>query len=294
MKAYFASPISDQFNESYGQRGLQPSTGRVTPVRNVSVEYKNDPTVRRGVRTVSGGEMQSDKNATVKYKTLPAQEVPVQTKSDSQEQVAIERKNVARSSRKKRSFNQSQEVVTNNPQGKKTAAARAKGLKNTARAGGATIGIWSWAFFAWLWFQVPMAIISIVFMALTQAIYEFVESLNPTVENRTFIQSGISFVMDVVTWFATKVLDFFGIDITILNPANFFMLTHVIVTLFGWGVLLAIYLIYSLAGTKSVSGTNGGVKMITLLVAMIGYAIPIINLFPWFFIWTLVVLKNPK
>ena len=45
-----ASPqsISEQFNDSYNQKGLQPSTGTISPIRNVKTDYKNDPNARRG------------------------------------------------------------------------------------------------------------------------------------------------------------------------------------------------------------------------------------------------------
>jgi len=88
-----------------------------------------------------------------------------------------------------------------------------------------------------------------------------------------------------------KVFDF---NLDTLNPANMFMLTHTLLVLVGWGILLTISIIYTMTGQKAFSGKGAGAKNALFILAFIGYAIPILNILPLFFFWTLAVLKNPR
>ena len=61
----------------------------------------------------------------------------------------------------------------------------------------------------------------------------------------------------------------------------------------GWTTLFTAAFVYKLSGNNPIFG-DGLSKAATFLLALICYAIPIVNIFPWFFIWTLTVMKNPK
>jgi hypothetical protein len=62
----------------------------------------------------------------------------------------------------------------------------------------------------------------------------------------------------------------------------------------GWGTLLAIGIIYTMTGQKAFSGEGAGGKNVMFILALLGYTIPILNILPLFFFWTLMVLKNPR
>jgi glycopeptide antibiotics resistance protein len=72
------------------------------------------------------------------------------------------------------------------------------------------------------------------------------------------------------------------------------MLTHVLLVFVGWGMLLAMTIIYTMTGQKAFSGKGAGAKNVLFILAFVGYAIPVLNILPLFFFWTLAVLKNPR
>jgi len=280
--------IDEQFSDSYrtDPRTLQPSTGGVRDVR-VERETGYDPKRRRGGVTARAASYLGE--------GLQAQGAIMQQTGKSDEakgirSVVVEKYQAAGTSLAR--TGRSLELAGKRVQGRKKVSAAGVASRSAQRS--VTLGIWSWAFFVWGAFMVPFTILSIVFMALTEAIYQFLKPLNPTVEDRTIVEDGFSTVLNLTTWFINKVIEAFGIDLEILNPANFFMITHVLVVLTGWGVLLAIALIYTISGQRAFSGRGASGKNAMFLLAFVAYTIPILNLFPWFFLWTLMVLKNPR
>jgi len=166
-----------------------------------------------------------------------------------------------------------------------------------------TLSIWSWAFFIWLWVQVPFTILSIAFLAITGAVYEASNLLTLGPEDGAVVSALKSFGDIALTVVANSPLviaveyfvkTVFSLDLNALNPAYFFMLFHLLVIFVGWGVLFVISLIYTMTGQKAFSGTGAAGKNAMFILAFVGYTIPILNIFPLFFLWTLMVLKNPK
>ena len=134
-------------------------------------------------------------------------------------------------------------------------------------------------------------------MAATQVVYSVYMSVNLSVEDKGIVATAIAYGFNALVNTFSKliiaVLKTLGFDLSILNPANFFMMTHLIVMVIGWTTLFTAAFIYKLSGSNPIFG-KGLSKAGTFLLAMICYSIPIMNLFPWFFIWTLTVMKNPK
>ena len=132
-------------------------------------------------------------------------------------------------------------------------------------------------------------------MGLTESIYQFSLSLRPDSQTGQYIVQAIEAIFSTVLEALNGILKYaLGFDLNDLNPANFFMITHVLVMFIGWGTLLAIGIIYTMSAQKAFSGKGASGKNGMFLLALIGYSIPILNLFPWFFLWTLMVLKNPR
>lgn len=160
-----------------------------------------------------------------------------------------------------------------------------------------TTSIWSWAFFLYF-LQFILAIIGLVMMAAVAAISSLVDSITVSETDAgfvaqvgNFVSTAVSKLADVVLAAINNILSLFGLD---FNPMDFFLLPYYLVFFIGLGTLFTIYIIYTIALIKPLSGDKGGLKMGMLLLAIIGYGLPIFNLFPWFFPWTLVVMRHPE
>ncbi len=298
MKAFYQAPINEQFNDSYGQSGLQPSTGGISPVRNVNVEYKNDPTVRRGGRTVAGGNIQA---STVVERGVPQKESELSQYSGRQSPDELNGSVLQNTQSREpgRGLAYSQKLKRRRkyiPGKAQQLIVTASSVKNTAKGARTTYAIWSWAFYVWFWFQVPVAVFSLVFMGMQQALYSLwtaevaFRQESSAIVNAARTVAGV--ILSAFKWVVEQFLDFFDIDPNIIG--GLFLMTHLIVMIIGWLTLFTAVFIYKASGNNPVFGNGAGGKSMTFLLALIAYAIPFINIFPWFAIWTLMVLKNPK
>lgn len=174
----------------------------------------------------------------------------------------------------------------------------AKAAFTRGRATAVSSSIMAGGLFAWSVFQLPLAIFSILLLGVAGAVAEIKSVLmshNP--EDGFWVSIGkstLSIIGDIVSDTAAFALDLFGIDINTLSPENIFMLTHVLVFMFGVAMLLIVYSAYTLTLHKPLGGNGSGMKYGALLGCLIGYSIPIINLFPWFIVWVVVVWIYPK
>jgi len=287
-------PTNEEFSDSSynnDSRLSQPSSG-VRQVRNVQTDKRYDPNKRRG-----GAE---ERAASTWGAGMQAGEDRADKKKKEQQKTRTEGIRSVAATQYQNAGQGAQTSTSVTSVGKKR---RGKKLKISKSAAGGVVGrsvtlsIWSWGFFIWMWFQVPIAIFSIVFMALTEAVYQFSIVLEPTDENGvivTGIKGVASLLTDYYAWLAIKVTAIFGLDLEVFNPANGFMLTHLLVMFVGWGMLLVIGIIYIMTGQKAFSGKGAAGKNGMFMLALIGYAIPIFNILPLFFFWTLMVLKNPR
>ncbi len=177
--------------------------------------------------------------------------------------------------------------------------------KNTlaqVKAKSVTARIWSWGIYSWLFFQLPFAILGLVIMVLTIAIEDTLTNLSVPKDSDGLIVGLVKGALNVVTDAAVsaakfvndKVLGLFDVNPTSFNPASVFLVPYGIVLAYGIFLLLLIYLIYKLSFLEPLSGNGGGAKTGAFLLALIGYSIPGLNLFPWFIFWTMVVMRYPK
>ena len=139
-----------------------------------------------------------------------------------------------------------------------------------------------------------MAIFNIVTLGAALAVDELTRTLVAEGEDGSFWYYLGDFAVGVFEKLADAISFLIGFDITALNPTNFFLVTYLLILGYGVLVLLAIYLIYKVRFLKPLSGRGAGLKIGMLLLAMVGYSIPLLNLFPWFFPWTAAVWRRPK
>jgi hypothetical protein len=150
--------------------------------------------------------------------------------------------------------------------------------KLIARTKATAVGssIFAWTFFVWP-VQLVFAILSIVGLGLASAISSITES--------SWIASKISSALAGLASFA-------GIDLGIAG--GIFAIPWLIVMVIGILSLATASIQYTFALLHPLSGDGAGLKIGTFLLAIVGYTVPIANLFPWVVVFVLVVWKYPR
>jgi len=153
--------------------------------------------------------------------------------------------------------------------------------------------IGGWAVFWYLSFQLPLAVISAAGLGILYAVYAIVD----TFVGETVVGTAVFFIFgeDSFAAIGSKVvsvaLKVFGIE---FDPILLFMVPFTLVFLLGLVQLILSWFIYTTLGIKSLSGKAAGIKGIMFMIAGIGYAIPVLNMFPLIFLWMVVVWIHPK
>jgi hypothetical protein len=83
----------------------------------------------------------------------------------------------------------------------------------------------------------------------------------------------------------------FGIK---FDPILLFITPFALVFMLGLFQLVLTWFVYKALRINSLSGKAGGLKGLMFILAGVGYAIPILNLFPLIFLWMIVVWIHPK
>lgn len=144
-----------------------------------------------------------------------------------------------------------------------------------------TIRQFAWNCPYWLGVQLPLAMVCTVAFGLVGI-----------VEAATSTWVG-QLVAGVVGGLG-RVLEYVGINLSMFNPTNLFL-----VLLFGLAALnllvfLITTLIYMISQLHPLSGKGLAFKYGAVIIAMVGYSMPLLNLFPWIFIYILVVWRYPR
>jgi hypothetical protein len=175
---------------------------------------------------------------------------------------------------------------------KKTAAYKAGVLWARVRLSAVNTWVISWAVFWYLTFQLPLAFLSTAALGMAYAVYNSIKVLPggeyALVVVEKVVEISTTILGDAIRYFADQI---FGIN---FNPILIFIAPFAIIFLLGLFQLILTWFIYSAAGIKSLSGQRGGIKSLMFVFVGIGYALPILNLFPLIFLWMLVVWKYPK
>ena len=167
----------------------------------------------------------------------------------------------------------------------KKAAMRIKKIRGMTRATAVNVSVFAWATPLWLAVQIPAAIFSVIAFAISGVVNSFLSSSN--------------ILVSAAAWVADKALAgagaLFGLDVNLIKMADgLFLITYVFVLAIGIFSLLAIYLQYTMAHLRPLSGEASGLKIGMLLLAVAGYGFPVLNLFPWALLWMAAVWKYPK
>ncbi len=169
-------------------------------------------------------------------------------------------------------------------QTKKKASVAKKAIAH-ARATTVNVSVFAWATPLWLGVQVPAAILSLITFAIAGTVNAFLSSSN--------------ILVSAAAWVAERVVDgvgmLFGFDINLIQMSDgLFLITYSFVLALGLFTLMIIHLQYTLALLRPLSGEHSGLKIGMFLLAIVGYSMPLLNLFPWALLWMAAVWKYPK
>ena len=281
--------ISDEFNDSYSQQGLQPSVGSVTPIRKVRAEYKNNPTIRRGGKS----NIIDFRTATKRLNKENTKKRTAQTPIGKISAVALNRTGVGVAARASLKITKSHSSTHDVHLPEKEAKLIAAGLNKA---------IYSAGLYTWSTLQLPMAIISLVFLSLS-LLSSYLYSTVTTIKDDDGIMVGIlktgtKVLLDTAAAMATAVntvvTKLTGINLEAFLPLNIFMLGYTVVFTFGMFTLFVCYLVYKVALLEPLSGDREGLKLGVLILAIAGYMIPFLNMMPCFMVWAMVVKRFPR
>jgi len=175
--------------------------------------------------------------------------------------------------------------------------------------------IWGIGFPFWFGFIFPVAVLSLMLAGAVSVISDISQTERTVTENGvvvlnedgtekketlwvgvalnaagqvvSFTANTVAGVVDSVTgWDLSGILSSF-------SPVNLFGITHLIVFLMGVFMLMAIVAVYLGSGISPLGGDGGVWKMLVFGLCICGYLIPFFNIFPWFFLYTIVVWFNP-
>lgn len=162
------------------------------------------------------------------------------------------------------------------------------------RASAANTIILAWAAPLWISFQVPLAVINMIFLGLMAVVSEML-SANPDDGMVTSVLKAIfGGVVGGLSWIADKINDLTGWDLSVVNPGNFWAVTEMIMFGYMVFVIFLMYIQYKLFFLEPIWGKGGGMKFGALLFMAFGYLVPVFNLFPWFLVWSGAVWLSPK
>ncbi len=147
-----------------------------------------------------------------------------------------------------------------------------------------------WVGQKYIMLQLPFAILSII--GLGASLYlsgDFSNSGNST--STGLVDSAVSAVVGATDIVVRGVANFFGAGYLTFA---LFAIPHMFVLSLGIFVLMTVYIQFTMKSIKPLSGDHASAKIGTFLLAILGFAIPILNLFPIILFWIFTVRKYPK
>jgi hypothetical protein len=149
-------------------------------------------------------------------------------------------------------------------------------------------------FFLWSAFQIPIAVLNIVSFGIIFG-WDLLTRVKSGDSSLIKLgKGGLQLLESGIKSASSFVKSLFGLDPSILSPANLWILTEVIILGYALLMVLFTYLLYKLFFLNPLSGRAAGLKMGVLILIFFGYFTPILNLLPWILIWTSVVWFRPK
>lgn len=170
----------------------------------------------------------------------------------------------------------------------------------------ANIPIFSAGFSLWLSIQLPLAFLSLAFLGVAYVLNDVIPKaieggLKGAVGDtagKVLFSIGGTILQYIGT--AAEAVDglfqqFFGFSlIAIGDPNNWFIATYFLVVIIGWSTLLIAVIIYTFFTVNPFFGKGWAWKIGGFLIALFGYIIPGLNIFPWFALYAGAALIKPE
>ena len=251
--------ISDEFNDSYAEQGLQPSTGRREVIKYARVERA------KGVTRASGKTMQRKGKAMTKAGMALSRTgvgavvgVPLMVVGGATQAKGAMTQVTGTTTRQSGREMQSKQAGLRGAWAN-TMTTPAEKIKDVVKGTRTFVWILSWALPLWFGLQLPIAILTIVTYGAADTAASFLPNW-------------------LVEWAANDLL-------ILLQYSVFFI---------GIGTLIAMGVIYSISGVKCFFGEGAHIKGPLFCLAVVGYILPFVNIFPWFLLWAIAVWRYPK
>jgi hypothetical protein len=143
-----------------------------------------------------------------------------------------------------------------------------------------------WASYLWVYVQLPFAI----FGAILFGVMGGLSSLGKSISEDNFLFKIVGKIVEKSADFLKNIIGFGLDDIA----GAFYFITYMVVLAIGLITLLSAFIQHTLALNHPLSGRGAGFKIGAFLLALIGYSIPLLNLFPWVLIWLFAISKYPR
>lgn len=330
MRVFFQAPTDEQFSSRYDGVGAGTKRNGSSKRFNDAEQARTQPAVDRqkqqvqdATRNVRVGERSSSMPGTPKNTSFDEGRRDIATEfNKSYEKAGIqpssldERGNsdtpqrrryeaVEQISRSEARQAQQQAVVSAPPPAqpiirtkKRKRVSKTKKAAGRVRATAANIWIFAWGTWFWLFFQLPIALLSLLFLALTEAIHVLYMSATQIDGGDGWLVRSVKQTFSTLArfaeWIATQVLSIWGIDLAVFSPASFAMMTYMLTIVLGWFTLMLIFFVYKINFLHCLSGQKAGLKIGMFALAFVGYCIPFVNMFPLYGFWMASVWMWPK
>lgn len=139
--------------------------------------------------------------------------------------------------------------------------------------------------------QLMVGLLGIVTLGVAEGLYQTTKTVANANWFTQTIATVIETVHDGVEWLTGLNLA----NVTVGAVSGVFITTYMVVLAFGFLQIFITWMVHSANGNETISGDRSSQKFSALLVCILGYCLPIINVFfPWIFIWTFTIGKYPK
>jgi hypothetical protein len=158
------------------------------------------------------------------------------------------------------------------------------------------VAIWNtlWALKVWIVIQLPLATLSLIGLGFWYYIeyLKSLESLGSNDNGATWWERALSLIANVFPDLASAVLSLFGWDIPSIE--SLFFIAYGATLVFCYIIVILVLFSFLSTFSRPLSGKMAGLKWATLLISLIGYAIPGFNLLPWILLYIWVVALYPR
>lgn len=153
------------------------------------------------------------------------------------------------------------------------------------RASAINAEAFSWQVPLWLLVQLPLAFIGVITLALVGTM--------DTIEAKANESGALAWVINQALKAASALAEFFGADFMQIATDLYMLIT---VLIFGLGIfsIAFLFLQYKISFLEPLGGQGSGLKHGLLLLTIIGYCVPIANLFPFIFLWMAAIWYYPR